>query len=106
MSIKPVDFQVMLPKTADVSKIHTDEQQKLQALQQQQTSSSQHRVEDHLRQVHAQEKAQEVRIREKEEKNQKNKREEEKKKEKSKANYNKDKGLETKEHTSTIDIRL
>ena len=62
MSIKPVDFQVMLPKTSEVSKLHNDEQQRNQGLHLQQAEKNQHRVENNLRQVHSQENAQEARI--------------------------------------------
>lgn len=108
MSIKPVDFQVMLPKTAEISKIHSDEQNKNQAVHQQQAVNTQHKAEDSLRQVHSQEKAQEARIREKQEKEkreQKKKEEEEEKKDSS-PNYNKNKKLEMNNSTSRIDIRL
>lgn len=97
MSIKPVDFQVMLPKTAEVSKISHDEQHKNQAVQQLQASMSQLKSDSNLRQVHFQDRTQEAGIREKQEKNQGSKKEK-----KNKQGNNSDKNL----NASTIDIRL
>ena len=96
MSIKPIDFQVMLPKAIEVSKVHSDEQHKNQAVQQQQTASTQHSADRNARQVHSQESVQEARIRERRERNQG------KEKKKSKQ----DKGKNSDENSSTIDIRL
>jgi hypothetical protein len=95
MSIKPVDFQVMLPKTSEVSKISSDDQHRNTALQQMQSQSTQNKSELNLRQVHSQDKTPEARIKEKQEKNQDGRKE----KKKNKQNNNSD-------NTSTIDIRL
>jgi hypothetical protein len=95
MPIKPVDFQVMLPKTSEVSKIHTDEQHKNLVAQQQQAAASQNKTAESLRQVHKQETVQQANIREKQEKNQKNK----------KGKDNSKKGKDDTQ-TGTIDIRL
>ncbi|MCX7842621.1 MAG: hypothetical protein N2489_06055 [Clostridia bacterium] len=103
MSIKPVDFQVMLPKTAEVAKMANDEQHRNHALQQQTYNNTQHKVDDNLRQVYAQEKTSEPGIREKQEKKRENKKEEKKK---NSANYTKNKKLTADEQSSTIDIRL
>ena len=97
MSIKPVDFQVMLPKTGEVSKIHSDEHQKSDALQQQQASLNQNKTETNLRQVHSQEKTQDAKIREKQERERQERR-------KKKNGGNKDSG--SKDQRKTIDIRL
>lgn len=99
MSIKPVDYQVMLPKTAEVSKLNSDEQHKNMVIQQQQASLTQLKAETSLRQVHSQDKAQEARIKEKQEKNQGGRKDERKK--------NKQGNRQVKDsNTSTIDIRL
>ena len=103
MSIKPVDFQVMLPKTSEISKIHNDDQHKNQLLQQQQAVTVQNKAEDQLRQVYSQDKANEARIREKQEKNrEKNKKE----KKKNNGNYGGSKEIQSDGQTSTIDIKL
>lgn len=68
MSIKPVDFQVIIPKTAEISKIHNDEHNKNHAFQQQQVNTMQQKSESITKQVYSQEKAHESRIRERQEK--------------------------------------
>lgn len=103
MSIKPIDFQVMLPKTTEVSKIHNDERNKGVLLQQQQAATVQNNAEANIRQVHTQEKAQEARIREKQEKDKGNRKEEKKK---NKGNYDNKKETDVELKTSFIDIRL
>ena len=103
MPIKPVDFQVMLPKTLEVSKIHQDEVHKNQAIQQQQTAANQLKTEEHLQQVYSQDKAHEGKIREKQEKDQ---RDPDGKKKKKKGNYGTGKEIKEEEQASTIDIRL
>jgi hypothetical protein len=103
MSIKPIDFQVMLPKTSEVSKIHNDEQHRNLSLQQQQAATVQNKAETNIRQVHTQEKTQEARIREKQEKDKGGKKEEKKK---NKGNYGIKKELNDENKTSFIDIRL
>lgn len=103
MSIKPVDFQVMLPKTSEISKLHNDEQHKNQVAQLQQSISTQQKAEDHLRQVYSQDKANEARIKERREKQPK---EDKRDKKKNKGNYGTGKGSDSEGHTSTIDIRL
>ena len=97
MSIKPVDFQVMLPKTSEVSKVSSDDQHRNTAMQQMQSQSTQNKTELNLRQVHSQDKTPEARIKEKQEKNEGGKKEE---KRKNKRDNNTD------NNSSTIDIRL
>ena len=104
MSIKPIDFQVMLPKTMEVSKIHQDEQHKGSLLQQQAATASKEKTDLNMTQVIHQESAQGARIREKQEKNGGSKKKEEKKK--SKGNYSGNKETEKEQKTSYIDIRL
>lgn len=40
MSIKPVDYQILIPKTSEVSKIQNDNQNKNATIQQQQSVSN------------------------------------------------------------------
>jgi hypothetical protein len=102
MSIKPVDFQVMIPRTSEVSRISEAENHKSQVLLQQQAASTNQKVEHDLKQVYSQSKADEVRIRERQEKHQGD----------GKKNKKKDAAQEEKKrqsgdsHNSTIDIRL
>lgn len=65
MSVKPVDFQIAIPRSIDVAKAVSDEIQKNAALQQQQAASVQNRAEDTLKQVYSRSKTKEVRIAEK-----------------------------------------
>lgn len=103
MSIKPIDFQVMLPKTSEVSKIHSDEQHRGLLFQQQQAATVQSKAEANIRQVHSQEKPQQAGIREKQEKDKGGKKEEKKK---SKGNYGVKKETLTENKTSYIDIKI
>jgi hypothetical protein len=103
MTIKPMDFQVMIPKTSEVSKIHNDAHHKNNMVQQQQVSSIQQSADHQMKQVYSQQHAQEGRIREKQEKNREQKKNEKKKK----AGYDsKKRSTEPTVQTSTIDIRL
>jgi len=104
MSIKPVDFQLTLPKAAEVSRMQSGEQQKNYLFQQQQNSALKRDAANSLQQVHSQNKLQQAKIREKQEK----RRNDEKNKKKSKNNiiYGKDTEPEDEIQISTIDIRL
>jgi hypothetical protein len=64
MSVKPVDFQVMIPRTMDAAKVRSDEMQKNQALAQQQAAAMQNKAEDTLKQVYSRSQTQEARINE------------------------------------------
>ncbi|WP_010249143.1 hypothetical protein [Acetivibrio cellulolyticus] len=101
MSIKPIDFQVQIPKTNEVSKIHSEDQHKNDAIQQQQTNLNQHKAEDSINLVHSRDNTQKSKINEKKDKNSKEKKEKGNKK----RNYNNDSSLEE-EQTSIIDIKL
>lgn len=65
MSIKPIDFQVMYPKTSEVSKIQNEEANKNQAIHQQQASTNQNKIDDKLKQVVARENVKNGRVDEK-----------------------------------------
>ena len=94
MSIKPIDFQMVIPKTSEVSKIYNDDVNKNQAIHQQQQTASQTKIDNNLKQVVNRENVQNDRVREKQEKN--NSRQNEKKKKR----QNKD------DDRPTIDIRV
>lgn len=72
MSLKPMDFQVTVPRTLEVSRINNEEQSRHQSILQQQTSSTREKAEKDLKQVYKQRDSQEVSIREKQEKEKKN----------------------------------
>ncbi len=103
MSIKPIDFQVMLPKTPEVAKISNDAQHRMDALQQQQASTVQQNAENSTKVVHFQDKVHEAAIKEKQ---QKDKEEKGQRKKKGKYNYNSSKKAELQEKTSTIDVKI
>ncbi|NJD02284.1 MAG: hypothetical protein FIA99_06740 [Ruminiclostridium sp.] len=62
MSIKPVDFQVMIPRTMEVSKFSNEEINKNNTMQQQLAATTQHLAENTLKQVYSQKRAQNARI--------------------------------------------
>jgi hypothetical protein len=68
MSIRPMDFQVMYPKTSELSKTYSDETNKNQAIAQQQAETNRERVDSNLKQVVARENVQHGRVNEKQEK--------------------------------------
>lgn len=107
MSIKPVDFQVMIPRTTEAAKVSNDQTQRNLVNQQQQASATQHRAEDSLKQVYSRTQAQNARITEKQKENSKN--DGKRKKEGNKSDENKDNGHSRLKHeigTSTIDIKI
>ncbi|MHB8064769.1 MAG: hypothetical protein ACYDG2_19415 [Ruminiclostridium sp.] len=68
MSVKPMDFQVMFPKTSELSKTYSDEANKNQAIAQQQTEHNREKIDNSLKQVVARENVQHGRVNEKQEK--------------------------------------
>lgn len=103
MSIKPVDLQLLLPRTGEMSKYYNDEQGKLASIQKHQAAAENQRTNDGLKQVHSQDKAHEGVIRDKQEKNSRQDGQSKKKQQNSKTiTKNKAKDI----RTSTIDIRL
>lgn len=101
MSIKPVDFQVMIPRTMEASKVSSDENHKNYSMLQQQAVSTQHSAENSLRQVYSQKSAQEAKITQRQ-KEKENSRQD--KKRKNGDNKNKPGGRTL--QTSTIDIKI
>lgn len=93
MSIKPMDFQVMFPKTSELSKVYNDEANKNQAAHQQQAETNRDRIDHNLKQVIARENVSNGRV---DERQQKDNTKQDKKKQQQK---------NTKNRTS-IDIRI
>lgn len=107
MSIKPVDFQIMIPRAMEAAKISSNETQRNLAAQQQQVLDTQHRAEDSLKQVYSRTQAQNARITEKQKENRKNG--EKGRKSGDKAENNEENGHNKLDHeikTSTIDIKI
>jgi len=80
MSIRPMDFQVMYPKTSELSKAYSDEANKNQAIAQQQAEANRERVDSNLKQVVARENVQRGRVNEKQEKDDNSRQKDKKKK--------------------------
>ena len=106
MAIKPVDFQVMIPRTMEAAKASNDATQKSIAAQQQQTAATQHRAEGSLKQVYSRTQPQSAHVDEKQKENGK-------KDGKGKRSGGQASGSEEKGHdrpneilTSTIDIKI
>jgi deoxycytidine triphosphate deaminase len=93
MSIRPMDFQVMYPKTSELSKTFSDEANKNQAIIQQQTEHNRERIDNSLKQVVARENVKNGRVDEKKEKDN------------SKQNEKKKKQKDTRS-APTIDIKI
>ncbi len=106
MAIKPLDLQVMLPRTAEISKIAYDQQHKNITLQQQQAASLQDQAEANTRQVHSQDEVQHARIGDKQEKGRGNSGEDSRKKKREQTKNEESRNSNPQIRTSTIDIRL
>ena len=104
MSFKPVDFQVMIPKAAEISKIHNDNLFKNSAVQQQISSATQNKAESDLKQVNSRDKPQDVQINERQARNGRGGGEEKHPKEERK--NGKKTGKYGEYPTSTIDIKI
>lgn len=106
MSIKPVDYQVMIPRTMEVSKSSSDENQKNFTMQQQQAASTQSNVENTLKQVYSQKRAQDARITERQKEENSGGKSQKKKKEKDGGGNGDGKAQKKGLQTSTIDIKI
>ncbi len=71
MAIKPVDFQVMIPRTMEAAKASNDVNQKNITAQQQQAAATQHRAEGSLKQVYSRTQPQSAHVEEKHKENSK-----------------------------------
>jgi len=107
MAIKPVDFQVMIPRTMEAAKVSNDEMQRNHAMQQQKAAATQHRAEDSLKTVYARSQAQDARISEKQrEKGQKDRKQRKNEKSAEAEEDREKKNLNNSIRTSTIDIKI
>ncbi len=107
MPIKPIDFQVMIPRTLEAAKANNDVAQKNQLLHQQQATATQQKADDSLKQVYSRSQAEHARIVEKQKEDRKN----DKKKKKDSQNPEEKEGSEKNRlnneiRTSTIDIKI
>lgn len=113
MAVKPVDFQVMIPRTMEAAKASNDDTQKNLALQHHRVTTAQHKALDSLKQVYSRPQAQDVRIMEK----QKDNRQNNSKKKKNQHNTDENEGnlqiegngkkrLNNEARASTIDIKI
>ncbi len=73
MSIRPVDYQILMPKVNEMGKIQSSEQQKVMSQIQQQADSSIKRAYQDTKSVHGQKEAHKAVITEKEKNRNKNK---------------------------------
>ena len=101
MPVKPVDYQVMIPKMSEVSKISNDAQQKSLVLKQQDNVKLQEKIDNSLKQVYEKEDVQHGRIGEKQKKQEKDLSEKNKKKKNKESRSNR-----AIKEQSGIDIRI
>lgn len=101
MSIKPIDFQVQIPKTNEVAKIQSESRHKNELIEQQQAAINRQTAQDSVNLVHSRDNAQQARINERQ-----NSKEKKEKGNKKKNNNNNGKSSVKEEKTSTIDIRI
>lgn len=94
MSIRPVDFQVMYPKSSEVAKTYSDETNKNQAINQQVAEQNRDRIDNNMKQVVSRENVHGGRIEEKDP-NERSKQQNQKKKKQKKP-----------ENMPTIDIKI
>jgi len=108
MPIKPVDFQVMIPRTLDAAKMQSDEMQKHVNIAQQQAAAFQNKAEDTVRQVYSRSRTEEARISEKqkEDNRQRNSKKREENKRGGSDSFNGRKKSTSEIRTSTIDIKI
>ena len=107
MAIKPVDFQIMIPRTMEASKASNDVNHRNITAQQQQAAATQHRAEGSLKQVYSRTQPQSAHVDEKQ-------KESNKKDKKGKRSGSQSNGSEENDHdrpkneiiTSTIDIKI
>ena len=98
MSLKPIDYQSMLPKVNEVSRINAAQQHKQHAFESHVLQGEKGKVENEATQVYKKEKAEEASI--------KGFREQKEKEQSKKKKKQKHKGKHTKEEGNRIDIRI
>ncbi|AEV68536.1 hypothetical protein [Acetivibrio clariflavus] len=102
MAIKPVDFQVQIPKVNEVAKIQSETRHKNELIEQQQSMINRQNAQNSVNLVHARENAQQAKISERQSKESKEKKEKGNKKKKNNNNGNSAK----EDRTSVIDIKI
>lgn len=108
MSIRPVDYQILMPKVNEVAKTQSEEQQRLVGQAQQKADSSVKETTQDLRSVHTQREAQKIVITDEQ---RKRGRSNEKKQGKKRGDSGEDDGeksgeLKLPQEKHTIDIRI
>ncbi|NTV88861.1 MAG: hypothetical protein HGA22_00625 [Clostridiales bacterium] len=106
MAIKPVDFQVQIPKTTELSKASSHDNQKNLTFQQQQATLTQQLAEGSLSKVYSREKADSSAIRERQRENENRKRKNGGRLQTSGGSTQDDKEANEPPRTSTIDIKI
>ena len=107
MAIKPVDFQIMIPRTMEAAKASNDINHRNMTAQQQQAAATQHRAEDSLKQVYSRTQPQSAHINEKQKENGKKDGKGKKSGSKSDSSEDNDHSRSNNEGmTSTIDIKI
>lgn len=107
MSVKPIDYQVMLPRTTEISRLRDSETHKNQVIAQHQATASEKKADGNIKQVNARKQAEQAAIKEKqrEESSKKNNKEE-----KDNHSEGKIKSIKTQKNTvskmGSIDIRI
>lgn len=102
MSIKPIDFQVQIPRVNEISKLQSDIKQKHELAEQQQSTVIQRKSQASVNIVHKKEAIEKLKINEKQKGS---KEKQEKEKQENKGKYNSKSEVEE-EQVSVIDIRL
>lgn len=108
MSIRPVDYQILMPKVNEIARNQNDEQHRLVGHAQQQAESATKQADQSTTIVHAQDEAHKASIREKqkERNKQQNQKEGQKKEDQETKNKQENKGSKLPQERRTIDIRL
>jgi len=108
LPIKPIDYQVVIPRTLEASKVSIDAAQKYHLMQQHQAEATRNKAEDSLRQVYSRSNAEQVRISDKQREERQSRQDEKNKdnKKQDKNNASDKRRLNNKNKTSTIDIRI
>ncbi len=106
MSVRPIDYQMMIPKAAEVSRITSDLVHKESALHKQQIHAQIQSDENKLKQVYDKDKAFEASIKQKQERNAKKKSEDKKNSDENKKEKDNIEKQQTRMPISTIDIKI
>lgn len=105
MPIKPVDYQVMLPRTSEAARIQSDIRNRDHIINQHQSMEVSQKADESLKQVYSKDKAHETGIRDRQEKGRGQSHTNEKHA-KNKKNHSELVEMEDEIKSTTIDIRL